>query len=440
MARTALPDRVLRLLRRIAAASRGDAQTLARVTKKLQQSEAKREQLKDELMATKRRHKRLQHEIRNLAQYDYGSLTPGVPGWADRWLERPGKRVLLFADKDFSGSFMKWAHALNDHSDYAARLVQLKSHEFGYASDLVYLPFLVDESDRLSELALQADVIHVKDETGFYLGTNGIRSDIFTELGKPMIFTHYGGYARKHVDDPAYRAFVQTFDARVAMTPDLNFDWFDGYFIPHSIDTIRYEYCWQDGRRLAHSPSTAERKGTEALLEAVAGLDVEFDLIQGVPHDECVARKALSNLFFDQAGRERAGKMGTDRVIGWYGNSALEAAVFGIPTFAHLSEAAFEGAIRAGKDIRSRCGILNTPMDAAGMRERIAAFLGLSSDERRAVSLRTRAWVEEFHSYDVNGRELAEMYDAVIASAGGRAGQPSGDSPRRTLAARAADH
>src|SRR5581483_1217659 len=93
-----------------------------------------------------------------------------------------GKRVLLFANRDFAGSFFKLAEAINRCTDYAARLVAFQSHPFSYPLDLIG----------------QSDVIQLKDETGFFRGTNKLPPDLLTGSGVPVIFTHYGGYARKH--------------------------------------------------------------------------------------------------------------------------------------------------------------------------------------------------------------------------------------------------
>ena len=321
--------------------------------------------------------------------------------------------MLFYATKDYSGSFFKWADAINRHTAYAARLVLIRPHQYGYETDLIMaLPDAIDQSD-FSGLAEEADIIHIKDETGFFLNTNGLEPDVFTSHNKPMIFTAYGGYMRKLEGDPEFRKYVLGFDARVAMTPDLVFDWFDGYFVPHAIDISSYRNIWRDGKVLAHSPSNKARKGTEDLLRAIADVDVEFDMIHGVSHAECLDRKQASNLFFDQAGTEVMEEMGNSTVIGWYGNSALEAAVCGIPTIAHLSNNAFEGARRAGRDIQKQCAIVNTPLGAEGIRETIVEYFNLSPTERK-FARQTRAWMEDFHSYQACSRELVKIYDDVL--------------------------
>lgn len=179
------------------------------------------------------------------------------------------------------------------------------------------------------------------------------------------------------------------------------------------MDTDRFAYSWTDGDLVAHSPSIPERKATADLVAAVGLLDCRLDVIHGVSHAECLERKRRSNLFFDQAGRELATRFGTDRPIGWYGNSTLEAAVHGIPAIAHLAEDSFAGALRGGHDVRERCPILSTPMGPEGIRETIQRHLSLSPDRRREISWRTRRWVEEFHSYPAVARELQVVYDSV---------------------------
>lgn len=349
----------------------------------------------------------LRAELAKVPRYSYGSYTQGRGDWAQKWEVSSGRRILFYAYKDYSGSFYKWADALNRHTPYAVRLAALQSHPYKYSYDLI----LPHDDTHLTQLASEADLIHIKDETGFFDHGNGLPPDIFTRTGKPLIYTAYGGMSRKHADDQRFRAHVSSFDDRVALTPDLNHDWFNGHFVPHAIDTEEYTYSWRNGNVLAHSPSNQNRKGTPELIKAISGLDMEFDLISGVAFEECIARKRVANLFFDQAGAENKRKLGVDTVIGWYGNSAIEAAVFGIPTIVHLSQAAFEGARRAGKDIEQSCAFINTPRGTDGIRNTLVDWLRMPLDERTDLSVRTRRYIEEFHSYESCAAALSAVYD-----------------------------
>jgi hypothetical protein len=322
--------------------------------------------------------------LSRLALFD-GSVTPGAPGWKERWDQHPGRRVLLLVNKDNAGSAYRWGDAVNTFTDYAVRVVALRPHELGYAADLVIPPLAADTVDALRHLADAADIVHVKDENGFYLGTNQLPAGFLASLGKPIVFTLYGSYARKLSQDPRYREQVRAFEGRVALTPDLNYDWLDGALVPQPIDVRRYDSTWQDGRRLAHAPSRPQTKGTDALLEAMQGLDLDFDLITGVTHEESLARIGAATLFFDQAGRGDQHPLGAVGITGWYGNAGVEAAVRGIPTVAHLSEKSFDGAERAGIDARRECAFLNTPVDAEGIRGTIESFLAMSYEERKEL-------------------------------------------------------
>ena len=339
---------------------------------------------------------RLEAEFEKVGWHRYDSFTRGDLEWERRWDESPGRRVLYYAFADYSGSFYKWAEAMNRHSSYAVRLVVLNFHQYGYRTDLVLPHPTVMDKLGFGTLLDEADIIHMKDESGFFTGKTRLPADFLTRHGKPVVYTAYGGYMRKLADDTKFRDYVSAFPARVSMTPDLNVDWFGSKYIPHAIDTDLYQVEWADGTLLCHSPSTQERKGTEDLLAAIEGLPIQFDLVHGVSHRECMARKRKASLFFDQAGREVNDRLGIESVIGWYGNSAIEAAVFGIPTIAHLSAEAFEGARRAGRDIETSCAIVNTPLGVAGIRGTIESYFRLSPAERSALSRRTRTWVEEF--------------------------------------------
>lgn len=353
----------------------------------------------------------LRRELEKARLHRYGAYGAGVEGWERRWDANPGRRVLLYAHTDTAGSLFRWAEAINRHTAYAARMACFKLNPFDYPIDLVFPDPRVSPSG-FAELVAEANLVHIKDEHRFPRG-EGRGGQALLATDKPVVFTHYGSRARWHADDPDYRHVVGRCAARVATTPDLCFDWFDGRWVPLPIDTERFPYEWRDGRVVGHSPSVPERKGTLEFMEATSTLPCEIELIQGVSHAECLERKRRCNLFFDQAGWELSRFGG--RPVGWYANSALEAAVHGIPTIAHLSDEAFAGALRGGKDIRADCLIINTPLGVEGIRATLHRWLDGPADERERHSRETRAWVERVHSYRAVAADLAAVYDGVLA-------------------------
>jgi hypothetical protein len=365
---------------------------------------------REEISVARRLNKRLNREIGKAGLYRYGSFRPGRADWQQKWDASPGRRVLMYGWRDY-GSLYQWAEAVNNHTDFAARVAIIHPHEYGFPIDLLFSYPGLTEHSRLGEIVDEADILHIKDEIGFFIESRPIAQDYFSRTGKPRIYTAYGGQMRKFKDDPAFRTHVTSHDARIALTPDLNYPWFDGALVPQAIDADANPYLWTDGRTLMHSPSTMERKGTSKLLEAIEGMDIGFELLHGLPYQDCIARKRGASLFFDQAGQEIERFLGIVDIIGWYGNAAIEAAVHGIPTIAHLSEAALDGAERAGyPTIREDCGILNSPFDVEGIRRCIADFFNAHPADRKAASLKSRKWIEDFHSHQAVGRALARIY------------------------------
>jgi hypothetical protein len=367
--------------------------------------------LREERKSAVRQASLLRRELEKVPLGRYGAYGAGVEGWERRWDERPGRRILFYANLDSAGSLFRWAEAINRHTGYAARLACFMLSPHRHPTDLAFPNPRVAASG-FHELVAEADLIHVKDELGFPRA-EGPGAGPVLDSGKPVVFTHYGGRARQQAADPAYRRAVGRTAARVATTPDLCFDWFDGRWVPLPIDTERFPYEWRDGRVVGHSPSIPERKGTEDFLEAAAPLDCSVELIRDVSHSECLERKAGCNLFFDQAGWELPRYGG--RPVGNYANSGLEAAVRGIPTIAHLSEELFEGALRGGRDLRADCLIINTPLGVGGIRATLRGWLEAPAEERERHSRETRAWVERVHSYAAVAAELAGVYDGVLA-------------------------
>lgn len=363
---------------------------------------------------------RLLKGIEMMAERDNDfSLVPSIKAWRDKWKNCQGKRILYYSYIDFSGSFYKWADAVNEYTPHAVRLVVLNLHKFGYPVDIVYpradvmREYFPVMYDALLTLADEADIIHIKDQKGFLEGYNALPPYIFRQFNKPLIYTLYGGHARHEKDMPAFRGHVQSFDAVVAMTPDLCFDWAKTAFIPHSIDCNKNDFLWEDKGIIVHTPSTPSRKGTDLFLAACQELsqthDVDYKIITGVTYEMALENKRKATLFFDQAGKEAEKHGGS--YIGWYGNSALEAAVHGVPTMAYMSDMAFEQAARAGRDIRSQCGMLNVEPSKDGIRRVMEMFFDMSPDERKKVALKTRAWIKSFHSQQAVAKMLSDLYE-----------------------------
>jgi glycosyltransferase involved in cell wall biosynthesis len=91
--------------------------------------------------------------------------------------------------------------------------------------------------------------------------------------------------------------------------------------------------------RIAHCPTNRAVKSTTRVLEAIqnlanVGYDLVFDLIERVPYDECLQRKAKADILVDQL------ELGI-------GNNSLEAFGMSIPVVAGVADPAVRQAMLA---------------------------------------------------------------------------------------------
>ena len=98
--------------------------------------------------------------------------------------------------------------------------------------------------------------------------------------------------------------------------------------IPPGIDLAAVTPEPPSGRRrpvVVHAPSSRRRKGTDHVVEACEDLDVELRIVEGLRHDEALARYRDADIVVDQLN------------AGWYGLFAIECMAMGKPvvTFLH---------------------------------------------------------------------------------------------------------
>lgn len=363
-----------------------------------------------------RRHDRsVEALIAAVPRFEFDSITPGQANWSEGWAQAQ-RRVVFFATTDHAGSLFQTARAINTSTEWAARLVAIHPHAYGYENDLLFgHPKHVPQG--LQDLLSQADIIHLKDESGFLDTTNRLPPDLITRHDKAVVFQLYGSVARERQDEKRYRSYVKRHTAVVSLTPDLCFEWLpDPRFIPHAVHTDDVSVTWEDGNKLAHSPSRQQSKGTKSLMKAVSRLgdSISLDVISGVSHTECVRRKSTASLFFDQAGRSRASAWGRRRVVGYYGNAGLEAAVRGIPTIAHISRESIEGAKRGGNNIGEGCAIIDSGLSPDSIEATLKDWIAMSGEERSRLSRHTRSWVESFHGAGIVARQLLDVYESTL--------------------------
>ncbi|HTY35545.1 MAG TPA: hypothetical protein VMH23_00440 [Bacteroidota bacterium] len=165
-------------------------------------------------------------------------------------------------------------------------------------------------------------------------------------------------------------------------------------FIPFDVTPFVMRESENERLRIVHSPTNRSMKGTDLILPVIDEVrkvrDIEFVLIENLPHDEVLRMKSTCDIAIEQVGN--LGGTG-------YGRNSLETLALGIPTItemtpdyvAWLPENPFVLA-----DPKTLYTTLLDVIDSADLRS-----------ERRMLG---RRWVEKYHSYESVHSRLMELY------------------------------
>ena len=142
-----------------------------------------------------------------------------------------------------------------------------------------------------------------------------------------------------------------------------------------------------------HAPSSRRRKGTEHVVAACEGLDVELRIVEGLRHDEALRRYREADLVVDQLN------------AGWYGVLAIECLALGKPVVTFLHE---EAVRRTEEAFGVRVPIVSA--SAETLRARLEELVAAGPEGRRAIGAASRAYVETVHDLDRVTDRLLDLY------------------------------
>jgi glycosyltransferase involved in cell wall biosynthesis len=243
----------------------------------------------------------------------------------------------------------------------------------------------------LARLLPHTDVFH------FYFGLTlvpkRLQFPILRALRKKSVFHYLGSDIRgKTSGQLAYgrRAGAQivgSYDA-IRWVPEAD-------VIPPGIDLTRYMPVPPSERErpiVLHAPSNRGRKGTEHVIAACAGLDVDLQIVEGLPHEEARRRYEAADIVVDQLN------------AGWYGLFAIEAMALAKPVVTYLHE---EAVRRTEDAFGIRVPLVPTTREtlADTLRPLVA-----SAAERRRIGAESRAYVEQVHDREMMVDRLLDLY------------------------------
>ena len=323
-------------------------------------------------------------------------------------------KILMLAEIDYAASGHKLCDAINKHTEHEIEIWTGPYHnklKHPNQTNIITRRNVRDVQKRVN----RADIVHVKGDWIARDGYLGLRIQ-----HKPTVQTTSGSFARK-IADGGYGKFHPTgyshVTLRTSFEPDLLYPEYSDIWTPHPIDSIgkNVEWTFPDVPVLIHTPTTRIRKNSafaEKVFELVrAKREIEVRVIEGVSFEEAVRRRKESTIFFDQF------------LVGFYGNSALEAMQYGIPVSAWISKEATEQANGQLKE----CPIIRLPLDMYQVKtveEKTEMYMYaemwaeliikiLDHDKSiKDISRRTKQWCDSKHSY----QSVAKQWDALYKS------------------------
>jgi glycosyltransferase involved in cell wall biosynthesis len=148
---------------------------------------------------------------------------------------------------------------------------------------------------------------------------------------------------------------------------------------------------------IAHSPSAKFAKGSGYIIDAVEKLkrsyNIEFVLLNNVPHDVVLETMKRCDIFIDQI------------ILGSYAAAAIEAMSLGKPTVAYI----MPGVYRNGTPVD--CPVVNANPD--NLAEKLTELID-DPELRYNIGVKSRRYVEAVHNADTLARQLLEIYNTDI--------------------------
>jgi hypothetical protein len=147
---------------------------------------------------------------------------------------------------------------------------------------------------------------------------------------------------------------------------------------------------------VVHAPSSRRRKGTEHIVAACEGLDVELRIVEGLRHDEALAVYREADIVVDQLN------------AGWYGVLAIECLALGKPVLTYLHDDARR---RTEEAYGTKVPLVD--VTAETLAERLAELVGAGPAEWQRLGEASRAYVEQVHDIERVADSLVELYDGL---------------------------
>jgi hypothetical protein len=216
--------------------------------------------------------------------------------------------VILNAGPDTAGCSIGLKRAFDKYTDWETRAICRKTVWLGYTPDIVWPKDATPEQTaEVMDIVRAADVLHVMD---YEYALTPFRDLL---AGKTIVVHHLGTHFRRDpagvsANAAAYGAIQVTDSIDLMLFPHIS--WLPVTTDLDSMAALRKRLYKRSKRvRIAHAPTSREIKSTDIILSTVEaltadyayrGVEIDFDVIEGVSNAECLERKATADIFVDQ--------------------------------------------------------------------------------------------------------------------------------------------
>jgi glycosyltransferase involved in cell wall biosynthesis len=246
-----------------------------------------------------------------------------------------------------------------------------------------------------AELLPRTDVFHFV--FGLTLVPQSLQYPILRALGKRSVMHYLGSDIRGKTPEElssgrkAGARIVGSWDA-IRWVPDAT-------VIPPGVDLAAITPAPPKDRArpvVVHAPSSRRRKGTEHVVAACEGLDVDLRIVEGLRHDEALELYRDADIVVDQLN------------AGWYGLLAIECLALGKPVVTFLHD---EARLRTEEAYGIEVPLVSVTADT--LRDRLAKLVDAGPTEWRRLGEASRAYAERVHDVERSTDTLVELYEGL---------------------------
>lgn len=229
---------------------------------------------------------------------------------------KSGLNVLIYADFNIAGQLTRLCRALNRYTPHKARCIILQEDFLAYDKDIIVKnkegQQIVTDFSEIQNLVKKADFFHIGRQAIDLPGiqfSSILREDncIVQYFGSFLRLNHqklFWWHLKKNIAALSGWGWIQSFPLHRKF-----------YHIQQFYDPDQFERVprLKPGQkvRVVHAPTNREFKQTDEFLGVMKRLqsrfNVEVDIIEGVPNQECLHRKSLGHITYDQMGTPNFG-------------------------------------------------------------------------------------------------------------------------------------